>query len=86
MPEICRFYGIVIYVFYNEHFPPHFHAVYGEHEALVSIDSLTIFTGRLPPKAIGLVFEWASIHQKELKKAWQQAINHEKLEKIEPLK
>lgn len=86
MPEISRFYGIVIYIFYRDHLPPHFHAIYSEYEALISIDTLAVLSGHLPPRALGLVIEWANIHQKELKKVWEQAINHQKLDKIEPLK
>jgi hypothetical protein len=86
MPEICRFYGVIIYIYYNDHQPPHFHAVYGEHEALIAIDTLTLFAGYLPPRALGLVIEWASLHQKELDNVWKQAMNHQKLDKIEPLK
>ncbi len=86
MPEICRFYGIIIRMFYREHQPPHFHAVYGEYEALVTIDTISVLWGRLPPRALGLVVEWASIHREELKKVWQQAMEHQQLGKIEPLK
>ncbi|MEW6201742.1 MAG: DUF4160 domain-containing protein [bacterium] len=85
MPEICRFYGIVIYIYYNEHQPPHFHAVYGEHEALISIETFSIIAGWLPPRSLGLVVEWASLHRIELENAWNQAMNHEKPDKIEPL-
>ncbi|MFH1540087.1 MAG: DUF4160 domain-containing protein [bacterium] len=63
MPEICRFYGISIYIYYNEHQPPHFHAIYGEREALVSIDSLSVLAGSLPPRSLGLVVEWASLRK-----------------------
>ena len=86
MPEISRFFGILIYMFYREHQPPHFHAVYGEHKALVAIDTLAVIAGRLPPRALGLVTEWATIHQEELRIVWQQAMHHEKMNKIEPLK
>lgn len=86
MPEISRFYGIVIYIFYREHQPPHFHAVYGEYEILISIETLSILRGYLPPRALGLAMEWAELHQEELKKIWKQAIEHQKLDKIEPLK
>jgi mRNA deadenylase 3'-5' endonuclease subunit Ccr4 len=86
VPEISRFYGIIIYIFYREHQPPHFHAVYGEYEALVAIDTLALLRGHLPPRAAGLVAEWATIHQEELKKVWQQAVDHQQLDKIEPLK
>ncbi len=86
MPEICRFFGIVIYIYYREHQPAHFHAVYGEFEAIFSIDSPAILSGDLPPRAIGLVIEWANKYKKELKNDWQKAIAYEKLDKIEPLK
>ncbi len=85
MPEISRFYGITIYVFYNEHEPPHFHVQYGEHEALITIDTLTVIAGRLPPRALGLAMEWASIHQKDLRKVWLQSLNQQRLDKIAPL-
>jgi len=77
MPEISRFYGIVIYIFYREHQPPHFHAVYGEYEALIVIDSLAVLYGHLPPRALGFVIEWATLHQEQLRKVWQQAMNHQ---------
>jgi len=86
MPEICRFFGIIIYIFYNEHQPPHLHAIYGEYEVLITIKGLSILSGELPPRALGLVIEWASLHQEDLKKAWNQALNHQKIDKIEPLK
>jgi len=86
MPEICRFFGIIIYIFYNEHQPSHLHAVYGEYEALVTIEGLSVLSGELPPRALGLVIELASLHQEDLKKAWNQALNHQKLDKIEPLR
>ena len=86
MPEICRFFGIVIYIYYREHQPAHFHAVYGEFEALISIDSLAVLSGNLPPRAFGLVIEWANMHREELKNDWKKAIALEKLDKIEPLR
>lgn len=86
MPEISRFYGIIIYIFYREHQPPHFHAVYGDEEALIAIDTLAVLAGHLSPRALGLAIEWAIIYQEELKKVWHQAMNHQKLDKIKPLK
>lgn len=86
MPEISRFYGIIIYIFYREHQPPHFHAVYGDEEALIAIDTLAVLAGHLSPRTMGLVIEWATMHQEELRKVWQQAMNHQKLDKIKPLK
>ncbi|MEQ8537191.1 MAG: DUF4160 domain-containing protein [Coleofasciculus sp. D1-CHI-01] len=66
MPEIARFYGIVIKVFFGDHPPPHFHAIYGEYNALVSIGSLEIIEGDLPSRAQKLVLEWANLYQQDL--------------------
>ena len=85
MPELCRFYGIIIRMYSREHAPPHFHAVYGGDEALVDIDNPTIVRGRLPPRATAMVLEWASLHHDELLEAWGRAINMEPPGKIEPL-
>jgi len=86
MPEISRFYGIVIRMFYNDHFPPHFHAEYGEQEALIDINTLAVIAGKLPPRALGLVMEWASLRQNEILSQWEKARNMEALDRIEPLK
>ena len=85
MPEISRFYGIVIYIFYREHQPPHFHAVYGEYEASIGIGSAALLYGHLPPRVLGLVVEWATIHQIKLRQVWEQAVRHQRLDKIAPL-
>ena len=85
MPELCRFYGIVIRMYFADHGPPHFHALYGESEALVGIESLAVLHGRLPPRAQGLVAEWASLHQAELRKAWERVKGLEIPGKIAPL-
>jgi len=85
MPEISRFYGIVIRMFFADHNPPHFHATYGDSEARIGIHSLAAFAGNLPPRAMGLVVEWAAIHRKDLLDAWQRAQNHEPPGKVEPL-
>ena len=57
MPEISRFYGIVIKMFFDDHNPPHFHALYGEHEVLIDINTLAVFAGHIPSRALGLVIE-----------------------------
>ena len=85
MPEISRFFGIVIKMFFDDHNPPHFHAVYGDQEALIDIRSLSAFAGTLPPRALGLVVEWANLHQQELLDDWQRAARRESLVKITPL-
>jgi len=86
VPEISRFYGIVIKMYFDDHNPPHFHADYGSAEAVVDIHNLAIIAGELPPRALGLVAEWASLHQEELRACWQRARNLESLGKIEPLR
>jgi len=86
VPEICRFFGIIIAMFYNDHAPPHFHVRYGSERALVAIESLTLLEGRLSPRALGLVMEWASTHQNELLQDWNLARDHAPLRPIEPLR
>jgi len=85
MPEICRFYGIIIAIFYSEHNPPHFHARYADRKASIGIRDLAVIEGSLPPRAMGLVMEWAAIHKDELMNAWQQAENNQPPGKIVPL-
>lgn len=85
MPEVCRFYGIVIHIHFGEHGPPHFHARYSGHRALIDIDDLLVLEGRLPTRARRLVIEWASIHQDELREAWDRAQRMEPPGKIDPL-
>ena len=85
MPELSRFYGTVIKMYFDDHPPPHFHAEYGEHEAVIHIETLGMMAGSLPPRATGMVLEWASLHQQELMSAWQNAVRREPVAKIEPL-
>lgn len=85
MPEISRFYGIIIRMYFNDHNPPHFHAIYGGNEAVIAINTLAVIAGWLPPRAMGLVVEWASLHQEDLLADWQKARNFEPLARIEPL-
>jgi hypothetical protein len=86
MPKISEFFGIAIYIYYREHMPPHFHAIYGDDEAWIEIDNLSVLSGRLAPRVMGMVIEWASLHQEELRHVWAQAMAHGPLDKIEPLK
>lgn len=65
MPEIARFYGIVIKLFFGDHLPPHFHAIYGEYVGLFNIDTLEMIEGDLPNRAVKLVIEWAMIYKTE---------------------
>lgn len=82
MPEICRFYGIIIKIFFsNEHNPPHFHAVYGEYNGSFSILDLKMIEGDLPRKAQSLIIEWANKHKEEIINMW----NTKTLKKLPPL-
>lgn len=85
MPTISEFFGILIMMYFNDHAPPHFHARYGEFEALIQISPIAVLKGDLPPRALSLVIEWAKIHQKELMQDWNHAENNKKLQKIPPL-
>ena len=85
MPELSRFYGITIRMYFDDHLPPHFHAVYGGDEAVIGIDSLGLLRGYLPVRAQSLVIEWASLHQAELQEAWSRARRLEAPGKIAPL-
>ena len=85
MPELCRFFGIIIRMFYNDHEPPHFHAVYGDDEVSVNIETLSIISGSLPRRAHALVLEWAAVHRDELRAAWNNANAGTKPSSIDPL-
>lgn len=85
MPELSRFYGIIIRMYFSDHPPPHFHAKYGEHEAVIGIADLSILAGSLPGRALGLVAEWASLHQQELLESWKRAEADEDPGQIPPL-
>jgi hypothetical protein len=85
VPQISRFFGIVIAMYYNDHAPPHFHARYGEHEATFSIDTLAVLEGSLPQRATALVLEWASQHRDELARDWDLARQAQPLQAIAPL-
>jgi spore cortex formation protein SpoVR/YcgB (stage V sporulation) len=85
MPEVSRFFGIIIALYFNEHNPPHFHAKYGDDEVEIIIDTLEIIEGSIPKRALALVLEWANEHRDELKNDWQLARNGKPLQKIEPL-
>jgi hypothetical protein len=84
MPEISRFLGIVIAMFYSDHAPPHFHARYGEYDVTVRIDD-GVVEGRFPRRALALVQEWYALHREELRENWERARSRKPLQKIEPL-
>lgn len=85
MPTISEFFGIIIRMYYDDHNPPHFHAYYGEHQAIILIETLGIAEGFLPRRAQALVLEWASDHRAELAEDWRLAGEHQPLKSIRPL-
>jgi hypothetical protein len=85
MPVVSRFYGIVVRMYYNEHNPPHFHAVYGDSEALVTIESADFLAGDLPNRASKLVVEWAQLRRAELFVNWERMRDGEVPFPIDPL-
>lgn len=85
MPSISAFYGIIIWMFYADHQPPHFHVEYGEYKAVFSIETLSMTDGSLPRRAMALVLEWAALHRAELIADWDLCRKKEKPNKIPPL-
>ena len=85
MPEISRFFGIVIAMYYDDHNPPHFHARYGEHKVSVRINDFMVLDGSMPPRVMGLVIEWASLRRAELMADWERAKANQPLAEIKPL-
>lgn len=85
MPEISRFFGIIIAIYYNDHVPAHFHVRYGSQRAIVEIETLTVIEGELSPRVRGLVAEWAALHRDELREDWTLATQHAPLKPIAPL-
>ena len=84
MPELSRFLGIVVYMLYDDHRPPHFHAEYGEYKISVEIES-GVVEGRFPRRALRAVLEWHELHRDELLEDWRLAEAHQPLRKIAPL-
>ncbi len=85
MPEISRFFGIVITMYYDDHAPPHFHARYGGDEIQVEIENGRALAGRFSPRLTGLVQEWLVLHRGELRANWTRARREEALERIDGL-
>ncbi len=85
MPEISRFLGIIVAMLYNDHAPPHFHVRYGEHKASIAIEPPSLLAGHLPPRALGLVIEWATLHRDELLADWDRARAQQPLLPVAPL-
>ncbi len=85
MPEISRFLGIVIYMYFNEHNPPHFHAEYNDYKASINIATLGLLEGKLPARVMSLVVEWAQEHQDDLLDNWNSIKETGSYHKIDPL-
>ena len=85
MPEISRVFGIIIFMYFDEHNPPHFHARYNENRAVISINELRVLQGHLPKRALSLVLEWANEHRDELMKNWNSLQTTGEFSKISPL-
>ena len=85
MPELCRFYGIIIRMFHDDHPPAHFHAVYGGESAKYSVEDLAPMEGRLTRRVHGRVIEWATLHRDELREAWVRRGRDQPLGRIPPL-
>ena len=85
MPEISQFFGIKVNMYYDDHTPPHFHAIYNDQRAIVDIQYGRVIKGALPSKQLKLVLAWTVIHQDELMQNWELAKAHEPLNKIAPL-
>jgi hypothetical protein len=86
MPELCRFFGIVIAMYYDDHNPAHFHATYGSERAQFSIDPPGLIKGWISPRAMALVMEWAAMHREDLLAAWEARETGHPPGKIEPLR
>jgi hypothetical protein len=84
MPELSRFLGIVVAMYYREHGPAHFHAIYGDFEVTVEIESGRV-NGNFPKRALAHVQEWRDLHRVELLRAWALARASQPLPRIEPL-
>ena len=85
MPELSRFLGTVIRMYRDDHPPPHFHAIYGEFSAQISIHSPGIIKGKVPPRVLGYVVEWAMLHEEALLRCWTAAHADQTIGKIPPL-
>ncbi len=85
MPRVSQFYGIIIAMYYNDHAPPHFHARYGEYEALINLETLEVLEGHLSRRALALTLEWATLHRAELRVNWEKARQGLPLDRIAPL-
>lgn len=86
MPTICMFRGIKVFINWNDHQPPHFHAVYGGDTVIVSIKDLEVIEGQMPSKQQKMLLGWAALHQDELMENWELAERNQELFSIDPLR
>jgi Domain of unknown function (DUF4160) len=85
LPTISTFLGIVIRMYHKDHAPPHFHAYYQQYQARIDIEALQIMSGYLPRRALGLVLDWAELHQQELRDNWTLAQQRKPINHVKPL-
>lgn len=85
MPTLSAFYGILIQMYWADHAPPHFHALYAEFEGVIDIRTLEVIRGFLPRRALALVLEWAELHREELMEDWNLCASNQTPRKIQPL-
>ena len=85
MPEISRFFGIVIRMFFDDHAPAHLHAQYGERSALVALQPIAVIESDLPARALSMVLEWTALHQSELLDNWERVCTARPAMKVAPL-
>ena len=85
MPRISQFYGIAVYMYYRDHAPPHFHAIYGKFDAEVEIATGQVIQGDLPRRAKALISEWTELHRNELQQNWKLARAAQPLNPVQPL-
>ncbi len=85
MPEVSRFFGISIRMYFDDHNPPHFHAIYNDAEAELDIEKISLLRGRMSRRALGMVIEWATAHQQELLANWELMRSNQPPNRIAPL-
>jgi hypothetical protein len=85
VPRISSFHGVDVYMYYNDHLPPHFHAMHGDDEVLIEFNPPQVYLGSLPRKVLREVLKWARLHPAELDDNWQRARNGQPLVPIAPL-
>ena len=86
MPKISTFYGIIIFMYFDDHNPPHFHAEYNGNSVMIKINDLSVLQGSMPSRALGMIVEWAYQHRDELVTNWERMTKGEVFNKIDPLK